>query len=251
MNRRYRNLGMVLTLLAIAVPASAAPVRSEHVTGGTLQLNWENGFGVSNKMKPLTLVASDPGFANPSGDHTVACATNSVAPDSGGIVLTCTEPAGLSDYVWEANFFTGEGNSRRGLVVRADPTNGFASHYQLTIKTGLLTVEFRKFINGNPTVTLGSWLTSSLPGGIPQANSWHSLKIQAIGPAFRCFFDGNELLPPPTPDSDLASGWVGVYNFRFDLGGIQALFDDLLFSPIDVTPTARESWGDLKARYVR
>ena len=65
MNRRYRNLGMVLTLLAIAVPASAAPVRSEHVTGGTLQLNWENGFGVSNKMKPLTLVASDPGFANP------------------------------------------------------------------------------------------------------------------------------------------------------------------------------------------
>ena len=146
---------------------------------------------------------------------------------------------------------TGEGNSRRGLVVRADPTNGFASHYQLTIKTGLLTVEFRKFINGNPTVTLGSWLTSSLPGGIPQANSWHSLKIQAIGPAFRCFFDGNELLPPPTPDSDLASGWVGVYNFRFDLGGIQALFDDLLLSPIDVTPTARESWGDLKARYVR
>ncbi len=251
MKHRYRELGLLLALLVIAAPSSAAPVRSEHVTGGNLDLSWANGFGVSNKMKPLTLTASDPGFANPSGDHTVASATNSVAPDSGGIILTATEPAGLSDYLWEGYFFTGEGNSRRGLVVRAEPTNGFASHYQLTIKTGLLTVEFRKFVNGAPMATLGTWLTSSLPGGIPQPNTWHSLRVQALGPVFRCFFDGNELLPPPTPDADLTSGWVGVYNFRFDLGGIQALFDDLLLSPVDITPVARESWGGIKARYAR
>ena len=250
MNPRYGVIGMALALLLTTGQAMAAPVRAEHVTLGNLDLNWENGFGVSNKMKPLTLTVSDPGFANPSGDHTVACATNSFAPDSGGIILTCTEPAGLSNYIWEADFFTGEGNSRRGLVVRADPANGFASHYQFTIKSGLLSIELRKFINGAPVATLGSWLTSGLPGGIPAVSTWHRMRVEASGSSFRCFFDGTELLPPPTADSDLASGWVGVYNFRFDLGGIPALFDDLLLSS-ETTPVALRTWGELKARYRR
>src|SRR5262249_22599892 len=156
-------------------------------------------------------------------------ATNSAAPDSGGIILTATDPSGMSDYDWEGYLFTGAGNTRRGLVVRADPSNGFQSHYQLTIRSGLLVVDFRKFVNGAPT-SLGTWFTSSLPGGIPTTNTWHSMRIEAQGNRFWCFWDGTLLNPTAIVDGDLAGGWVGVYNFRFDLGGVPVLFDDLVLS---------------------
>ena len=242
-------LPILLALLTSPSRTAATPVREEHATAGNLDLAWEPGFGVSNNMKPLTLAPDHAAFANPSGDHTVACATNS-APDSGGIILTATEPAGLSDYVWEGYMFTGDGNTRRGLVVRADPTNGFASCYQFVIQSGLFQLNFRKLVNGAPT-TLGTWFASDLPSGPPGTNTWHALKVIARGSSFRCFWDGYELTAAPIEDSALASGWVGAYNFRFDLGGVPALFDDLLLSPIDVTATQRATWGALKARYVK
>ena len=241
---------VLVTMMAgvlCAASATAAPVREEHVTGGALELQWQNGFGVSANMQPATLSAGHPAFANPSGDHTVAVATT-MRPDSGGIVLSATEPAGLSDYEWEAWIFTGDGNSRRGLVVRADPTNGFASNYQLVIQSGLLQMNFRKLLNGSPT-TLGSWFTNTLPGGTPAVNTWHHMKVSAQGGQFRCFWDGTELTATPIVDSDLASGWVGVYNFRFDIGSIPFYTDDLLLSPLGATPTVSRSWGEMKVKY--
>ena len=241
---------VLVTMMAgvlCAASATAAPVREEHVTGGALDLPWLNGFGVSANMQPATLSAGHPAFANPSGDHTVAVATT-MPPDSGGIVLSATEPAGLSDYEWEAWIFTGDGNSRRGLVVRANPTNGFRSSYQLVIQSGLLQMNFRKLLNGTPT-TLGTWFTNTLPGGSPTVNTWHRMKVIAQGNQFRCFFDGTELTATPIVDSDLATGWVGVYNFRFDIGSIPFYTDDLLLSPLGVTPTVSRSWGEMKVRY--
>jgi hypothetical protein len=241
-------LPLALVFFTAATAASAAVVREEHVTGGNLDLVWSAGFGVSNKMKPLTLSPSDSGYANPSGDHTVACATNSAAPDSGGIILTCTEPAGFSDYVWEGWMFTGDGNTRRGLVVRADTSNGFGSCYQFVIQSGLFQLNFRKLVNSAPT-TLATWFANTLPGGVPTTNSWHKLKVIALGPSFRCFWDDFELTTTPIIDASLASGWVGVYNFRFDLGGVPALFDDLVLDSDTATPALAQTWGALKARY--
>lgn len=240
---------LIALIVAALGPASAVatPLLEEHVTGGALDLPWLNGFGVSANMQPATLAAGHPAYANPSGDHTVAVATT-MPPDSGGIVLSATEPAGLSDYEWEAWIFTGDGNSRRGLVVRADPANGFASNYQLVIQSGLLQMNFRKLVNSTPT-TLGSWFTNTLPGGTPAVNTWHHMKVSAQGNQFRCFWDGTELTANPIVDGDLAAGWVGVYNFRFDIGSIPFYTDDLLLSPIGVTPAASQSWGHIKARY--
>jgi len=91
----------------LASPAGAG-VREEHVTGGVLNLVWvpgltlPNGDVLPNVMNAAILDPADPAYANPSGDHTVGVATNSAAPDSGGAILTCTEPAGLADYSWEA-----------------------------------------------------------------------------------------------------------------------------------------------------
>jgi hypothetical protein len=253
---KLANSGLAFMLLCAALPAGASPavirpdvgVREEHCTNGALDLVWDPGFGLSNRLQPLSLLPSDPAYANPSGDHTVGVATNSAAPDSGGLILTTTDPAGLADYVWEARIFTGNGNTRRGLVVRADPTNGFTSSYQFVIQSGLLQVNFRKLINQTPT-TLGTWFSNSFPGGSPTVNSWHKMKVIALGNTFRCFWDDVELTTAPIVDSDLSSGWVGVYNFRADLGGVPFYVDDLVLSPAPTVPVAPTTWGALKARY--
>lgn len=206
-------------------------------------------------MQPVTLSPSHPAYNNPSGDHTVANA-RSMPPDSGGIVLSATEPAGRKDYVWEAWIFTGEGNTRRGLVVRANPDNNFESNYQFVVNNGLFQLAFRKLINGNPT-TLMSWFATSLPEGTIAPNTWYKMKVIANGCAFRCFFDDHELTDPMIPivDGDLRTGWVGVYNFRFDLGGVDFLTDDLLLTVMDdqdqgcPVPTQRSTWGRVKATY--
>ena len=243
---RYLAAASLLFIAGVAITNSAI---QEHVTGGRLDLVWHNGFGVSANMKPLTLQPTDPGFTNPSGDHTVACAT-SMPPDSGGIILTATDPMGMSDYEWKAWIFTGDGNTRRGLVVRADPANGFMNSYQFVIQSGLFQLNFRKLLNQTPT-TLGTWFANTLPGGVPAVNTWHEMKVLAVGNSFRCFWDGFELTTAPIMDGDLSTGWVGVYNFRFDLGGIPFLTDDLVLSPAGKTPASTKSWGEVKQRYSR
>ena len=165
------GLAIALAVTA-ALAAPTAIIEQEHVTNGALDLAWENGFGVSNNMQPLTLAPDSPAYANPSGDHTVASATNSAAPDSGGIILTAVDPMGAKDYAWEGWIFTGDGNTRRGLVVRADPTvqdfgglpSRFTSSYQFVIQSGLFQINFRRVVNGAPT-TLRTWFANQLPAG--------------------------------------------------------------------------------------
>lgn len=237
------------SMFLLSAVASATSLKEEHVTGGVLDLVWVNGYDTGQNMQPLTLTAADPAFANPSGDHTVAVATNAL-PDSGGIIETLTDPLGHSDYQWEGWVFTGAGNSRRGLNVRATPANNFKSFYQFVIQSGMSQLAFRKLVDGTPT-TLVSWLTFTLPGGAPALNSWHKMGVIAEGNTFRCFWDGFEITTAPIVDSDIPAGWVGCYNFNFSTGGIPVYFDDLILSPWGATPAASETWGQLKARYAR
>jgi len=234
--------------LLFSTAAFAAPVREEHVTNGALDLVWNPGFGVTANMQPATLSPGHPAYANPSGDHTVAVATT-MQPDSGGIVLTATDPGGYANYDWEGWIFTGDGNSRRGLVVRADPSNLFQSCYQFVVQSGLFQLNFRKLIAGAPT-NLATWFASSLPAGSIAPNTWHTMKVTADGNTFRCFFDGFELNgATPIVDSDLPAGWRGVYNFRFDIGNIPFYTDDLLLTPVGATAAQASTWGRVKALY--
>lgn len=248
-SRSLRTLLLTLALAAFAAPAGAAVIFVESVPGGTLARPWLNGFGVSSTIVGTTLDPSHPAWANPSGDHTVGVATTSIAPDSGGVVLAATDP-GLTgaDYTWEGWMFTGEGNSRRGLVVRADPSNGFQTCYQFVIQSGLFQINFRRLVNSAPS-TLGTWFANTLTGGVPQPNTWHHLKVIAQGNEFRCFWDGQELTTTPIVDSTIPTGWVGVYNFRFDLGNIPAQFDDLTLTSDLPVPVNNTSWGAVKGLY--
>jgi len=72
-----------------------------------------------------------------------------------------------------------------------------------------------------------------------------------VGSSFRCYWDGSELTTSPIVDASIATGWVGVYNFRFDLGSIPFYVDDLILDDLGVTPTSRTSWGALKSMYGR
>jgi hypothetical protein len=234
-------------------------ILQEHVTNGALDLPWTNGFGVSNNMQPATLSPGHPAYDNPSGDHTVGVATNSSVPDSGGIILTATDSQGINDYSWSGWIFTGDGNTRRGLVVRANPANQFMSNYQFVIQSGLFQLNFRKLNNGAP-FTMATWFASQLPAGSLPINTWHRMEIQASGNSFRCWLDGYEFTQgTPLIDDGVASGspphltgWAGVYNFRFDLGGVPFYTDDLvLVADFKVVPVAPMSLGQVKQRWAK
>ncbi len=237
---RAKVLAMAALLCtAFAAASTASEVLSEHVTGGQLDLSWIGGFDTPNAMYGKTLESSDPAYANPSGDHTVAVAQSSMAPDSGGIICTVTDPGSVTaDVAWEGWMFTGSGDTRRGLVVRATPGNNYKSFYMFVIEPGLAKLRFRKIIDSTPT-TLKEWLVfTTLPAGVIPSNTWHHLKVIAEGTSFRFFFDGFELPGGPYADGNIAAGAVGCYSFRFDLGNVPVYFDDLVLSCLsEVTAT--------------
>jgi len=247
----------ILLIAAFAANAAAAPpvLKQERVPGGVLEQYWAPGFGVGRIFTPLTLAPGDPAYPNPSGDNTVAVLTNNDI-NLGGIAASLTDAGGYFDYSWEADFFTGAGDTRRGIIVRADPTNGFQTFYQFVINAGLFQIRFRKFVNGTPVVPdLASWFANVLPAGVPTQNSWHHLEVRAQGNIFQCFFDGVELTSPPfgnlivDNDSPLLVGWVGAYNFSASIGEVPAYFDNLTLGRPLATPVASKSWGELKKLY--
>ena len=75
------------------------------------------------------------------------------------------------------------------------------------------------------------------------------MKVIAVGNTFRCFWDGFELTAAPIVDASIPTGWVGVYNFRFDLGSIPFYVDDLILDNLGATPAASTTWGELKKMY--
>ena len=251
-----RNVWITAILFAAVVSsANAAGIKTETVPGGALEQTWLPGFGVGRTFTPLVLPAGNPAIPNPSGDNTVAVLQNNDI-NLGGIAACATDPDGFADYVWEGNFFTGDGNTRRGLILRADPTNGFQTFYQFVINAGLFQIRFRKFVNGTPVVPdLASWFANVLPAGVPTQNSWHHLEVRAQGNIFQCFFDGVELTTPPfgnlivDNDSPLLVGWVGAYNFSASIGEVPAYFDNLTLGRPLATPVASKSWGELKKLY--
>ena len=245
-----RQVSITAILFAAVVSsANAAGINRETVPGGTLEQTWLPAFGVGRTFTALTLTGADPAIPNPSGDNTVAVLQN-VDTNLGGIAACATDPNGFADYTWEANFFTGAGDTRRGLILRADPTNGFQTFYQFVINAGLFQIRFRKFVNGAPVVPdLASWFATVLPAGVPALNSWHHLRVDANANSFDCWFDGFKLNATPIVDATdpILTGWVGAYNFSASVGEVPVYFDDLDLSCTTAPTAARgKTWGALK-----
>jgi len=187
--RRSSSTAVFTALFAALVLASAAQaaapstvIKQERVPGGALEQTWLPGFNVGRTFTPLVLSPGDPAIPSPTGDNTVAVLTN-VDVNLGGIAEAVTDAGGFADYTWEADFFTGAGNTRRGLVLRAQPgaDNSYQSFYQFVINAGLFVVRFRKFVNGSPVVPdLASW--NAIPPlftGPPAQNTWHHMRVDA------------------------------------------------------------------------
>jgi hypothetical protein len=110
---------------------------------------------------------------------------------------------------------------------------------------------FRKLVNGTPT-TLRTWFAGDFASGVPLVNTWHHMAVRAHGSDFRCWWDGQEVTAlngGPIVDAELTSGWAGVYNFRFDLGGIPFYTDDLILDTEGPTPVEPASWGQVRHRW--
>lgn len=236
----------VLVLGALAPPAAAETVE-EHATGGAFDQSWSPAFGLPPNLVPVAGAPSDAEYDNPSGDHTVVCLTNS-EPQMGGLGKAAMDPLGNDgDYRWEGWMFTGDGSTRRGLVVRSNQHAQFTSCYQLVLEQGLLTINLRK-LGGESGAALASWLTTDF-GGFPGQNVWVHLAIEVQGNALTCYYNGRQLNATPIVDAvdPLLSGWPGVYNFRFDLGGVSVYFDDLILTPEEPVAVEPTTWSRLKA----
>jgi len=99
---------------------------------------------------------------------------------------------------------------------------------------------------------LASWFATVLPGGVPTANSWHHMRVDATANSFNCWFDGFKLNATPIVDATdpILTGWVGAYNFSASVGEVAAYFDDLDLSCTTVPTAARgTTWGALKKLY--
>jgi hypothetical protein len=98
-----------------------------------------------------------------------------------------------------------------------------------------------------------AWFSGGFPGGVPQVNTWHHMMVTADGGKFRCYWDGFEVTslgPGAVVDSmPLGTGWVGVYNFRFDQGGIPFYSDDLTLKTVGATPARTASWGEVRRHW--
>ena len=242
---------LTMALVTVLAPAAGAVVvKQERVPGGALEQSWSPGFGVGRIFTPLALLAGNPALPTPSGDNTVAVLTNNEI-GLGGIAVSATDPSGFSDYTWEGDFFTGAGSTRVGLILRADPADGFQTFYQFVINPGLFQIRFRKFVAGAPLPDLASWFATVLPAGVPTANSWHHMKVIALANAFRCFFDGTELTTSPIVDTSapLLGGWVGGFNFSASVGEVPVYFDNLTLSIEGAVPARNSSWAAVKKLY--
>jgi len=135
-------------------------------------------------------------------------------------------------------------------VVRAEgPASGFTSCYQFVLQPGMLNLTFR-LLSGMGASTLQEWFTTSTASGFPATNSWHHMAVEAEGSSFRVWWDGEELTAgSPIVDATNPTGYVGVYNFRFDLGGVTVLFDDLVLSSLGTVATYNRSWGAVKSGF--
>lgn len=246
--------GWTLAILALALTASgagASPYREEHVTGGALDLTWISGYDTPNNMMPVTLAPADPAYANPSGDHTVASATNA-ATINGGIIVTTIDAQGVNDCQWEGWIFTGDGNTRRGLIFRTSPAANVKTFYMFVLESGMLRVRFRKLVAPSQISSiLGEWFTTALPGGLPAVNSWHYMKVIATGNVFQFFWDGTDVNGGPVVDASapLMTGDVGCYNFSAASGEVPVYFDDLQLTNLTPVPTLGTTWGALKKLY--
>jgi len=252
---RKASIGMFTAVLGatlLASVSSADPYREEHVTGGVLDLLWINGYDTPNNMTPVTLASDHPAYANPSGDHTVGSATNA-APINGGLIVTTIDALGASDYQWEGWMFTGDGNTRRGLIFRASPANNVKTFYMFVLESGLLRLRFRKLVAPSQISTIVSeWFTTALPGGLPALNTWHHMKVVATGSSFQFFWDGVDVnggAPVVDAVDPLTSGNVGCYNFSAASGEVPVLYDDLLLTNLGPVASRRSSWGAIKKLY--
>ena len=242
-------LPVALSLVLLAPAANAQfVVFEENVTGGTLDQMWTPGFFLTNNLEPVTLQPGDPGYPNPSGDNTVGALTN-LPPEQGGLGIAVTDAQGFANYRWEGQVWMGNGDTRRGLIVRAGtPAAGYTENYQFVIQPGLLTLTLRK-LSGEGATTLAEWFTTDTQSGFPAQNTWQKMAIEAVGNTLRVFWNDEELTSVPVEDGALATGAVGVYNFRFDLGGVTVLYDDLKLTSTGIVSNEDESFGRLKARF--
>ena len=219
-------LTFILAFLIVAAGnLNAQILYEEHFDDGNMSLDWQAGFaGMSESMQP---------------DYDDVQGWIGTISSSGGAGVTFAGAENLTDYTLEAKIFcTVNENTRNGLVFhyseQYSATDTTTVYYdfiaQFYSSMGLQPqLRLRKYTGSQTPTPIGSWTNETLPGGIPTANAWHTMKVTLMGDQIYAYWD-NQLLPGcPLTDNTYLNGYFGVYSFRFDGVGITKC-DDIIVS---------------------
>lgn len=183
----------------------------EYFTGGVMQLDWSPWFTDSLGIGDSMGVISDT--TTPGGDDWAGRISNEYMGMAG---LTYAGDAGMTDYAVEAWIYTvvyAVMGPYNGIAIRMDPVSRY--YYRLVsdfdnnarLRLGLVGA-------GGYPVVIRDWSAGEIPGGVPQASSWHKFGLTMIADSIWAYYD-DQLLPScPIINDSVSNGYFGVYTFN-------------------------------------
>lgn len=186
---------------------------SETFANGSLENMWYPDWNGNNMEVEFM-------SGNPSGDSWVGKLGNDLSTGFVGTAFS-GDPT-WTDFRLEAWVYVpvamATSATYYGIEFRADSVGQGGSGYQFLARfredLSNQALRFRARVGATPTV-IKDWTAAEIPGGIPTADGWHHMAVEAIGNQFRFFFDGNELPGGPYTDNTFTSGWIGAYIWDF------------------------------------
>jgi hypothetical protein len=114
----------------------------------------------------------------------------------------------------------------------------------------MFTLMFRYADGGMSPIVLDSWSNMDIPGGIPEANSWHKFSIAGVGNQFNVYWDDVLLDGCPIIHDGTTSGEFGVYIFSAEPTDITLIADDIVASDFGPSAVEATTWGRIKGMYL-
>jgi hypothetical protein len=223
-------IGPTLALLFLAAGSAVGQeiLFEEHFTGGSTDLEW-NSVWTDSLGNPLTPMTTDSVPLNPSGDGWIGIVNSDTT--LGNIGLAVAGDASLTDYSMEAQVWIDPSSGwYLGIMMRTqiDTVTGRTYGYQLIYSPFLSVMRFRYYVSiPDDIITIREWDSTEIPGGVVTTPSWHTMKIDAQGDLFFCYWDDQLLPGSPLVDATLTWGIFGMYCFDV-FGPVSIGCDDII-----------------------
>jgi len=235
----------VLGLLLLTSLIWGQILYEEHFTGGTTDLEWSGFFTDEDTF----IVVQDT--STPEGDNWAGILYGTP------FGLAYAGDISLQDISIEAWIYVivtqGSGGPYNGVAVRVNPAFGDFYVFSADLDSDRrLRLTYHSDSTFMP-VYIHVWEESSIPGGLPQEDGWHKMKLKIIGDSLWAYFDGQELPGCPFIHSNSSGfGFFGIYSTIFS-GVAETKADSIvvLSEPVQINESGGGSIPQIKIYQLR